>query len=126
MATILLVGVGEPQRTGFVGALERAGHAVLEAVDVAAATELASARTPDLVLVNPIAADPEAIVRLAAAIPDRAQALRDHEADVDFAMSVARIGVSYRPLDSTAIVVSRSLAELMGLPPGTLQITRDE
>ena len=57
---------------------------------------------------------------------DQARALRDHEADMEFAMSVARVGVSYRELDSNHIMVSRSLASLLGLPPGTPSISRDD
>ena len=41
-------------------------------------------------------------------------------------MSVARVGVSYRELDSNDIMVSRSLASLLGLPPGTPSISRDD
>jgi signal transduction histidine kinase/ActR/RegA family two-component response regulator len=126
MATVFLVGVGEPERTVWIATLKRAGHAVLEAADAAAAIDLTAAGTPDLVVMSPADTDAGAIARLADALPDRAQALREHEDDVDFAMSVARIGVSYRPLDSPDIFISRSLGTLMGLPRGTVQISRDD
>ncbi len=126
MATVLLVGAREPQRRELINALERAGHDVLEAADADAAADLVRDRPPDLVVLPADGADPEAVARLAAAVPDRAQALREHEDDVDFAMSVARVGVSYRRLDSSDIVISRSLATLMGLPAGTLQISRED
>jgi signal transduction histidine kinase/ActR/RegA family two-component response regulator len=126
MAVVLLVGVGGPERGALITALEQSGHTVVEAADSAAAAALAPATPPDLVVTPPVGLTAEALVRLADAIPDRAQALRDHEDDVDFAMSVARVGVSYRTLDSPKIAVSRSLASLMGLPPGTLEIERDD
>ena len=40
-----------------------------------------------------------------------------HEEQTDFAMTAARIGVSYRDLGSSWVVVSPSLARLLGLPP---------
>jgi len=126
MATVLLVGALEPKRTELIAVLEQAGHVVFEAVDAGSAADLATTTLPDLVVLNPATVEPEAMARLAGAIPDRAQAVRDHEEDVDFAMSVARVGVSYRPLDTSAIFLSRSLANLMGLPPGTRWITRED
>lgn len=124
MATVLLVGLREPQRTNLMAALEQAGHVPVEAIDAQAAVAMARGRAPDLVIMGGDDVAPEEIVRLANVVPDRAQALHDHEDDVDFAMSVARLGVSYRQLDSDDIVVSRSLAMLLGLPPGTLRIGR--
>lgn len=46
--------------------------------------------------------------------------------DMEFAMSVARVGVSYRDLESPYIGLSRSLANLLELPPGTSSISRDD
>src|SRR5687767_4855185 len=126
MATVLLVGSPGPGRSELARALEGDGHAVFEAADARSAVEVAAARTPDVVIMAGAETTPDEVIALAQAVPDRQQALRDHEADVDFAMSVARIGVSYRQVDSSAIMVSRSLADLMSLPPGTLQITRDD
>jgi signal transduction histidine kinase len=125
MATVLVVGAQEPQKSRLLAALEMAGHVALEAADARAAVELVAPRTPDLVLFADQTLSDD-VVSLASRIPDRAQALRDHEDDVDFAMSVARVGVSYRHLESPDIFVSRSLASLMGLPAGTLQIRRDD
>ena len=107
-------------------ALQRAGHTVVEADDARAAVVVSASRTPDIVLLTSPDTSADDVVALARAIPDRSQALRDHEDDVDFAMSVARIGVSYRQLDAHEITVSRSLANLLGFPPGTLHITRDD
>jgi signal transduction histidine kinase len=126
MATILLVGAREPRRTELISALERAGHAAVEAADATAAVQLARSRPPDLVVLSGETCTPDELVSLANAVPDRAAALRAHEDDVDFAMSVARVGVSYRQVDSADIFISRSLANLMELPAGTLQITRDD
>jgi signal transduction histidine kinase len=124
MATVLVVGAHEPHRSRLLAALQRSGHLALAAADGAAAVELAATSTPDLVIFADQALNLDDVVSLADQIPDRAQALRDHEDDVDFAMSVARVGVSYRYLDSSEIMVSRSLARLLDLPPGTLQIDR--
>jgi two-component system cell cycle sensor histidine kinase/response regulator CckA len=126
MATVLLVGAREPQRTNFVGALEQAGHVAIEATDAQTAAATARGRIPDLVVLCGPDVALDDIVCLANLVPDRAQQLRDHEDDVDFAMSVARFGVSYRLLDSQEIVVSRSLASLLGLPPETLHISRED
>jgi signal transduction histidine kinase len=63
---------------------------------------------------------------LVARLRDQMSALRHHDADMEFAMSVARVGVSYRELGSNDIVLSRSLASLLGLPLGTASISRDE
>jgi signal transduction histidine kinase len=57
---------------------------------------------------------------------DHARELRDHEDDMEFAMSVARVGVSVRELDSNLLKLSRSLADLLELPPGTRSITRQD
>jgi two-component system cell cycle sensor histidine kinase/response regulator CckA len=109
-----------------VEALQRAGHTVVEADDARAAVVVSASRTPDIVLLTAPDTSADDVVALARAIPDRSQALRDHEDDVDFAMSVARIGVSYRQVDADEITVSRSLANLLGFPPGTLRIHRDD
>jgi signal transduction histidine kinase/ActR/RegA family two-component response regulator len=126
MATVLLVGPPRPGRSELVEALQRAGHTVLEADEARAAVVVSASRTPDIVLLTGPDTSADDVVALARAIPDRSQALRDHEDDVDFAMSIARIGVSYRQLDAHEITVSRSLASLLGFPPGTLRITRDD
>jgi signal transduction histidine kinase len=54
---------------------------------------------------------------------DQVGVLRDRDADMEFAMSVARVGVSYRELHSDDIMLSRSLASLLGLPPETPSIS---
>lgn len=46
--------------------------------------------------------------------------------DMEFAMSVARVGLSYRDLQSTHIGLSQSLASLLELPAGTSSISRDD
>jgi signal transduction histidine kinase len=126
MATVLLVGSVMPRRSELAEALQRAGHSVLEADDARAAVVVSASRTPDIVLLTAADTSTDEVLALARAIPDRSQSLRDHEDDVDFAMSVARVGVSYRQLDASEITVSRSLASLLGFPPGTLRITRDD
>jgi signal transduction histidine kinase len=63
---------------------------------------------------------------LVARLHDQVNALRDHDDDMEFAMSVAGVGLSYRAMDSNDIMVSRSLASLLGLAPGTPSISRDD
>ena len=53
-----------------------------------------------------------------------AEPLREHQEQTEFAMSVARVGVSYRDLDSPDLMLSASLADLLGLPLGTRSINR--
>jgi PleD family two-component response regulator len=94
MATVLLVGSVMPRRSELAEALQRAGHSVLEADDARAAVVVSASRTPDIVLLTAADTSTDEVLALARAIPDRSQSLRDHEDDVDFAMSVARVGVS--------------------------------
>jgi signal transduction histidine kinase/CheY-like chemotaxis protein len=52
--------------------------------------------------------------------------LHAHVGELEFALSVARVGLSYRDIDADHIVVSRSLAELLDLPAGTRSISRGD
>jgi signal transduction histidine kinase len=56
----------------------------------------------------------------------RVKELEERLEDTEFALSAARVGLSHRDLSSNDIMLSRSLAELLGLPPGTPSITRDD
>ena len=56
----------------------------------------------------------------------RVKELEEHLEQTELALSVARVGLSFRDDSSTNLVVSRSLAELLGLPPGTERITRED
>ena|SRR5688572_10867552 len=56
----------------------------------------------------------------------QADAFREQEERTEFAMTAARIGLSYRDLQSTSVVVSRSLARLLGLPEDARQVSQDE
>ena len=49
-----------------------------------------------------------------------------HDDEMEFALSVARVGLSYRDIDADYLFISRSLAELLGLPPGTRTIARKD
>jgi two-component system, cell cycle sensor histidine kinase and response regulator CckA len=51
--------------------------------------------------------------------------LREQLEQTEYSQAVARVGLSYRDLWSNDIMLSRSLADLLGLPPGTRSITRD-
>ena len=56
----------------------------------------------------------------------RVKELEEHLEQTELALSVARVGLSFRDDSSTDLVVSHSLAELLGLPPGTERITRED
>src|SRR5688500_7947782 len=64
----------------------------------------------------------EEIARLTAEL----DALREQLEQTEYAQAVARVGLSFRDLWSNDLMLSRSLAELLGLPPGTPSISRDE
>ena len=55
-----------------------------------------------------------------------ADALRERLERTEFAMTVARVGVSYRDADSNHILLSASLVDLLGLPPESRSIDRDD
>ena len=48
------------------------------------------------------------------------------EEDMEFALSVAHVGLSYRDTGAEGILISRSLADLLGLPIGTRSISRTD
>jgi signal transduction histidine kinase len=50
--------------------------------------------------------------------------LSSREEDMEFALSAAHVGLSYRDTNAPDILISRSLADLLGLPPGTRSISR--
>jgi PAS domain S-box-containing protein len=64
--------------------------------------------------------------RLVAQLQAQAAELREHEERTDFALSAARSGVSYRDLGSDVVELSRSTAELFGLPPGIQRVSSDQ
>jgi len=55
-----------------------------------------------------------------------ADALRERLEQTEFAMTVARVGVSYRDADSNDIFLSGSLVDLLGLPPESRSIDRND
>jgi signal transduction histidine kinase/CheY-like chemotaxis protein len=56
----------------------------------------------------------------------RVKELEEQLEQTEIALSVARVGLSYRDHQSNDIMLSHSLAELLGLPPGTASITRED
>jgi PAS domain S-box-containing protein len=56
----------------------------------------------------------------------QAEELRQQQEQTDFAMTAARIGLSYRDLGSPWVVVSKSLARLLGLPPDAGGISQQD
>jgi PAS domain S-box-containing protein len=64
--------------------------------------------------------------RLLSRLRAQSEALKEQEEQTDFAMTAARIGVSYRDIGSTRVVMSRSLARLLGLSDEAQGISQDE
>src|SRR5688500_3790857 len=56
----------------------------------------------------------------------RVKELEEHRERPGVALSVRRGGLSCREESPTDLLLSRSLAELLGLPPGTGRITRED
>jgi signal transduction histidine kinase len=125
MATVLVVGVREPETSELVDALQRAGHETLTAADAPAAIAASHLKAPDFVVLA-AGTSPDEVANLVGRLPDPTQRLKEHEHDVDFAMSVARVGVSYRDIESDDIHLSPSLARLLELPPGQAVVSRQE
>jgi PAS domain S-box-containing protein len=64
--------------------------------------------------------------RLMVKLRAQAEELREQKEQTDFAMTAARIGVSYRDLGSSWVVVSPSLARLLGVPTEPGGMSQDE
>jgi PAS domain S-box-containing protein len=112
----LFVPVASPSRVyGWLAVVEKIGAPVFSDVDTLLARTFGA--QAGIVYEN---------ARLMSRLQAHAEALRDQEDLTDFAMMAARIGVSYRDLDSTMVVVSKSLARMLGLPEEARQVSQDD
>ena len=64
--------------------------------------------------------------RLLARLQAQTEAFRVQEEQTEFAMTAARIGVSYRDVGSSWVVISKSLARLLGVPEDAGGMSQDE
>src|SRR5262245_23737602 len=64
--------------------------------------------------------------RLLARLQAQTEAFRVQEEQTEFAMTAARIGVSYRDVGSSWVVMSKSLARLLGVPEDAGGMSQDE
>jgi signal transduction histidine kinase len=64
--------------------------------------------------------------RLLARLQAQTEAFRVQEEQTEFAMTAARIGVSYRDVGSPWVVMSKSLARLLGVPDDAGGMSQDE
>jgi signal transduction histidine kinase len=64
--------------------------------------------------------------RLMSRLQAQAEAHRVQDEQAEFAMTAARIGLSHRDLGSEWVVISKSLARLLGLPEDARGLSRDE
>jgi signal transduction histidine kinase len=112
----LFVPIASPSRVyGCLALIDKADAPAFSEVDVLLATTFGAQA---------------GIVYENACLMSRLQAQADthriHDEQTEFAMTAGRIGVSYRDLDSEWVVMSKSLARLLGLPEDAGGLTRDE
>ena len=114
--SFLFVPIASPTRVyGWLALVEKIGAPAFSDVDTALATTFGA--QAGVVYEN---------ARLMSQLRAQAETLKAHEEQTDFAMTAARIGVSYRDLGSSWVVMSQSLARLLGLPPGARGLTQHE
>jgi len=112
----LFVPVASPARVyGWLALVEKAGAAVFTDED----TKLAAT-------FGAMAGMAYENARLVAQLQARAEELRDHEEQTDFALLAARAGISYRDLGSSSVALSPSMARLFGFPPDTVSVPQEE
>jgi PAS domain S-box-containing protein len=114
--SFLFVPVTSPSRVyGWLGIVGKIGANAFSDVDTMLATTFGA--QAGVVYEN---------ARLMSRLQAQAEAFREQEEQTEFAMTAARIGLSYRDLTSTSVVVSRSLSRLLGLPEDARQVSQDE
>jgi two-component system, cell cycle sensor histidine kinase and response regulator CckA len=112
----LFVPVASPSRVyGWLAVVEKIGAPAFSDVDTLLARTFGA--QAGIVYEN---------ARLMSRLHAQAEELRAQEEQTDFAMTAARIGVSSRDVGSTTVVVSKSLARLLGLPEDARQVSQDE
>ena len=114
--SFLFVPIASPARVyGWLALIEKIDAPAFSDVDTALATTFAA--QAGVVYEN---------ARLMVQLQMQADKLREQKEQTDFAMTAARIGVSYRDLGSSWVVVSTSLARLLGLPNDPGGMSQDE
>jgi PAS domain S-box-containing protein len=114
--SFLFVPIASPARVyGWLALIEKVGASEFSDLDRLLATTFGA--QAGVVYEN---------ARLGAQLRAQAEELREQEEQTDFAMTAARIGLSYRDLGSPWVVVSKSLARLLGLSPGARGISQQE
>jgi PAS domain S-box-containing protein len=104
--SFLLVPIASPSRVyGWLALIEKVDASSFSDVDTLLATTFGA--QAGMVYEN---------ARLMLRLQAQAETLRVEEEQTDFAMTAARIGVSYRDIGSAWVVVTKSLARLLGLP----------
>ena len=114
--SFLFVPIASPARVyGWLALIEKIDAPAFSEVDTLLATTFAA--QAGVVYEN---------ARLMVQLQTQAEELREQKEQTDFAMTAARIGVSYRDLGSSWVVVSTSLARLLGLPNDPGGMSQDE
>jgi PAS domain S-box-containing protein len=114
--SFLFVPIASPSRVyGWLALVEKVGAPAFFEVDTLVATTFGA--QAGIVYEN---------ARLVSRLQAQAQALREQEELTDFAMSAARVGLAYRDVGSSWVVLSKSLAQLFGLPPDARGISRED
>jgi signal transduction histidine kinase len=114
--SFLFVPIASPSRVyGWLALVEKVGAPEFSEVDTLLATTFGA--QAGIVYEN---------ARLVSQLRAQAEDVRTHEEQTDFAMSAARVGVAYRDIGSSMIVLSKSLAQLLGLPPDARGISQEE
>jgi PAS domain S-box-containing protein len=114
--SFLFVPVASPTRVhGWLALIEKIGAASFSDVDTLLATTFGA--QAGIVYEN---------ARLLSRLQAQAEALRVQEEQTDFAMTAARIGVSYRDIGSRWVVMTKSLARLLGIPDDAGGMSQDD
>jgi PAS domain S-box-containing protein len=114
--SFLFVPIASPTRTyGWLALVEKIGAPAFSDVDTLLATTFGA--QAGIVYEN---------ARLMSQLQTQTEELKKQEEQTDFAMTAARIGVSYRDLGSSWIVVTKSLARLLGLPPDARRVSSEQ
>jgi PAS domain S-box-containing protein len=114
--SFLFVPIASPSRVyGWLALFEKADALAFSEVDTLLATSFGA--QVGMVYEN---------ARLLAQLQQQAKELQQSEELVDYAMSASRSGVAASDVDSGFVTLSRSILEMLGLPPDIKGLSRDE
>jgi signal transduction histidine kinase len=114
--SFLLVPIASPSRVyGWLALVEKVGALAFSDVDTLLACSFGA--QVGMVYEN---------IRLLAQLQQQATELQQSEELIDYAMSVSHSGVAARDVNSTFVTLSRSILEMLGLPPDRKGLSRDE